>query len=352
VDLPAGIRDLSPADLLKQEQLKKLLLAMFGKWGYAHVSPPSLESLETLQKSRPQLLEKSFKVIDSDSRLLALRPDLTLPIARLAASKLSSTKRPLRLCYASTIFSHSSLSTDSKREIPQAGIELIGSSDNYKADKANLECLMILLQALTSLQITEYKIVLSHSDFWDSYIHKEKLGAEIISTINQKMTLGDFPACQEILQAHNLDDLCFHLTGDPDKTLLQLEKDSSVYRELENVLCLKEIFGADKFLIDFTLRPDKSFYTGIYFELIVPGFGQPIGYGGRYDDLLSCFGKDDEDAVGFSIRLDALLKLCQNLYPEESKTQEVSIEIKTNSPLESLRQALNLQEQGKVTQLS
>ncbi len=349
MNLPEGIRDLLPVDLIRQEKLRRLVLNTFNSWGYQTVLPPSLESLKTLEKGRPKLVKEAFKVVDVDGQLLALRPDLTMPIARLAATRLSSLERPLRLCYAAVVFRQNK-NADSHREIYQAGIELIGSSSKDKpyslerTNKANLECLSILLETLDQLQIADYKIVLTHTDLWryagEIFHRVEKhLEMDLSAEIDAVLQKGDFLEYQKVINKieerckrsftcpselktlfdssknesplNYLKKACFQLTGKPDEVLAYLDSDSDLYNELSTIIALEEIFGPEKFFIDFTLRPDRKFYTGLYFEVIVPSRGQSIGAGGRYNNLISCFG-GSEPAIGFSLHIEALLKHSQN----------------------------------------
>ena len=347
------------------------MLDVFRSWGYQTVLPPSLERLETLKKGRPQLTEKAFKVVDSDGGFLVLRPDLTMPIARLAATRLSSLERPLRLCYAAVVFRQGENLPDSRKEIYQGGIELIGCSNKEEAfsleqiSKSNLECMSIFLETLEELQIPDYKIVLTHSDLWKyagEVFHRieEYLEIEIHEELDAILKKGDFieykkfidkieDRCEKMLtqpcelksifetnkNERPLDYLkraCFKLTGKPSDVLSYLDSDSDLYAELKSIVELEEIFGKDKFIIDFTLRPDTSFYTGLYFELVVPGNGRPVANGGRYNNLTSSFG-GAEPAVGFSIEIDSIVKHCRNpqIVDPSDNRKKISVPLADNS---------------------
>lgn len=371
--LPAGSRDLLPTDLIKQEKLRHVLLNIFKSWGYQPVLPPTLESLEALDKGRPQFLKEAFKVIDRDSQLLALRPDLTLPIARLAATRLAAVERPLRLCYTAKVFRQNLHLADEKREIYQAGIELIGCKSTNRmyslenTNKANLECLSILLEVLEKSNLTDYKIILSHTDFWryaGEIFHRveEQLEMDLTSEFDNLLQKGDFveyqkavgkaeERCQKSLKnskepselrsyfegggespLNYLKKACFELTGEPSRILNYLDVDSDLYKELEAITSLEEIFGKNKFIVDFTIRPDSNYYTGLYFEVVLPSAGKPIGKGGRYNNLISCFGPS-EPAIGFSLQVDALLKYAEDKSSDDESTEKskVTVPVQDNS---------------------
>jgi ATP phosphoribosyltransferase regulatory subunit len=392
--LPSGSRDLLPIDLVRQENIRHLLLNLFKSWGYQPVLPPTLESIEFLDKARPQFIKEAFKVIDNDSQLLALRPDLTLPIARLAATRLSAVERPLRLCYTAKVFKQNTHFADQRREIYQAGIELIGSREGEEvysleqANKANLECLSVLIESLEKAGLKDYKIVLSHTDLWryaGEILHRveEFLEIDISLDFDALLASGDFVEYQKaVLKAEErcrkalknskedselktifskdsgetplnyLRKACFELTGSPEKVLSYLDSDSPLYKELSTIIALEEIFGKNKFIIDFTLRPDPNYYTGLYFEVVLPECGKPIGKGGRYNNLMACFGSS-EPAIGFSLQIDYLIKYSKNeeLTLDDSKRKTASVKFTGNSTesyLASLEQAKELRSKHPV----
>ncbi|MDX1921096.1 MAG: ATP phosphoribosyltransferase regulatory subunit [Candidatus Caenarcaniphilales bacterium] len=395
--LPSGSRDLLPTDLIKQEKLRHLLMEIFKSWGYQPVLPPTLESLEALEKGRPQFVKEAFKVIDRDSQLLALRPDLTLPIARLAATRLSSVERPLRLSYIAKVFRQNLHLADERREIYQAGIELIGCKDPKKTytpeqtNKANLECLSILLQIMDEIGVRDYKIVLSHTDLWKyagEIFHRveEQLEIDLSSEFDNLLQKGDFieytkavtkaeERCAKQLNAqpnpselkaifdktcgdsplNYLKKACFELTGEPDKILEYLDTDSELHQELKAIVALEKIFGKDKFIIDFTLRPDSNYYTGLYFEVVLADSGKPIGKGGRYDNLISCFGAS-ESAIGFSLQIDPLIKLYQDGIAEAEQENKKGVKVpfhatSIDSLLDSINQSIDLRKKHQTVVL-
>jgi ATP phosphoribosyltransferase regulatory subunit len=395
--LPLGSRDLLPIDLLKQDELRRILTKVFKRWGYQPVLPPTLESLEAIEKGRPHFVKESFRVIDRDSKLLVLRPDLTLPIARLAATRLSGVERPLRLSYIAKVFRQNPRLADERREIYQAGIELIGCKDAEQTfspaqvNKSNLECLSILLELLSDTGVKDFKIVLSHTDFWKyagEIFHRveEQLEMDLSGEFDSILRKGDFieytkavtqaeERCEKILKKQNkpselkscfekntkesplnyLKKACFELTGTPQKILEYLDADSDLYKELEAIVALEKIFGKDKFIIDFTLRPDPNYYTGLYFEVVHPSFGTPIGRGGRYDNLIACFGSS-ESAIGFSLQIDPLIQF----YKESA--DEAQFEIKNavkvpfhadslESMLHSIQQSIDIRKKHDIVVL-
>ena len=392
--LPLGSRDLLPTDLIKQEKLRHIVMDTFKSWGYQPVLPPTIENLDILEKGRPQFVRETFKVIDRDGQLLALRPDITLPIARLAATRLSQVERPLRLCYTAKVFRQSPHLSDERREIYQAGIELIGCKSTDKVyslgqiNKANLECISILLEVLEKAGLTDYKIVLSHIDLWKyagEIFHRveEFLEVDLEAELDAILRKGDFieyqkaiaqaeERCQKSLKASKepselkacfesslqdtplnyLKKACFELTGEPIKILDYLDHDSVIYKELLAIVSLEEIFGKDKFIIDFTMRPDPNYYTGLYFEVVIPNTGKAIGKGGRYDNLMSSFGQS-EPAIGFSLQVDSLLRYAKpdkyNELVEDDK--KMRIPTQDNNPealIHSIKQSMSLRTKNPI----
>ncbi len=387
--LPEGSRDLLPLELIRQDKLRDMLLTRFRSWGYQPVLPPTLESLEAIERGRPQFIRDSFKVIDQDGCLLALRPDLTLPIARLAATRLSQVERPLRLCYAAAVFRPNAHLADERREIYQAGIELIGAHRGAQAytleqtNKANLECLSLLIETLQALKLPGFKIVLSHTDLW-RYAGEifrrvqEHLDIDLSHDLDRLMRRGDFVEYQKsIKQAEDrcrrsfsrgtqkvtnelqtvfeaagadsplsyLNKACYELTGKPEQILSYFDADSDLAKELSGIISLEKIFGEDIFLVDLTMRPDPDFYTGLFFQVIIPQQGRPIASGGRYNNLISCFGIS-EPAIGFSLQLDHLLRFSKSEVLNEPvcQAQKVCVTSPTGDLLEAIVSASKLRE--------
>lgn len=277
---PQGIQDKLSNDILEQIELNNFVLNICREWGYEIVSPSIIDKLSNIKQTRPELVQNAFKFTDIDGTLLTIRPDLTIPIGRIATTRLRNQPRPLRLCYGNSIFQLNSKKYALSREYPQVGIELIGNNINQQ--QSNIECLSLLLYILNQLKITKYKIIFNDlsiiKEYSEEKIHDLKTGnllpysdEQLISEINQNST-----------------------------------------GNLQNISKLQDLYN-DKFIVNKGLIPDINFYTGLYFSVIHTDTCKPIASGGRYDNLIGHYG-EPEHAIGFSINVNALLEYSQQSF--------------------------------------
>ena len=149
---PEGTRDLLFGDCLARRAVENKLSELFTKSGYSEVVTPGIEFYDLFSgSSRHFRQEIMYKLTDSKGRLMVLRPDSTIPIARLVASRLAPAKLPLRLYYSQAIYENNALLKGRSDEVAQAGIELIGGDNTEKAD---YEAMCLALEALKPLTAT------------------------------------------------------------------------------------------------------------------------------------------------------------------------------------------------------
>ncbi|GBR21423.1 ATP phosphoribosyltransferase regulatory subunit [Asaia spathodeae] len=157
--LPSGFIDLLQHEAEAEAQGIESVMEVFAAHGYERVRPPLLEFETSLLHGAGQALEEqTFRLMDPESRrMMALRPDMTTQIARIAATRLAATARPLRLSYAGSCILVGTPGREGQRQISQAGIELIGA-DSVEAD---CEVVLIAAEALEKLGVEEYSFDLS-----------------------------------------------------------------------------------------------------------------------------------------------------------------------------------------------
>lgn len=329
-ELPLGIKDLLPSDLYKQDYIKSHMMKVFSHWGYQQVLPPLLESFNSLKKGRPDLVDETFKIIDHDGKILALRPDATLPVIRLASTRLAQQARPLRLCYLAGVF-RQKRQANFRRENLNIGIEIIGENNTNTPETNQLECISILMNSLEVLNIQDYKIVLSHAQILSEILQALSL-TEHKQTITEYISTGQLSVLFEYLQSNNispetinkLKNILLNSTG-TSQVLSYLSKSSSIKLELEQILALAPVFGEEKFIIDFLQVPNENFYSGLYFKVLNTNTKKILGAGGRYDK----FSK--ESATGFSLYIDSLAQSVDISLPETQETVTNTLSPKSNN---------------------
>lgn len=328
-NIPGGMKDIVPSECEQKLFIKNTLEEIFYSWGYERIITPTLEFYDTFQQYKNSLgQEEMYKFFDNKGRILVLRPDMTVPIARLVSTKFKDKKKPVRLQYYANVFRVNESLGGKRDEYTDCGIELIGK----KGFNADIEVILLAIKALEKLRLKNFKLEIGHIGIMNSIFKKlnicDEKRNEIASLIEKKRVVD----LQENLESLNL--------AEKEKEILnKLPWLFGGIELLENVLnmdvsedvnsevkYLKEIFnflkdfGYDKNIsFDLGRIPEPDYYTGIIFRAFTDGIGENILSGGRYDKLLSCFG-NEEAAVGFSVKVDSLLPLFKN---EEKQVVEV-----------------------------
>ena len=305
---PKGSRDWLPDEVIKQEFVRKSLVKVFELWGYQPIQTPILINCDTLTHGSKKLSDIAFKLIGQQGDLLALRADLTTPIARVTAERLKRKKLPFRFYYVGKVFRYHARKTTNERELYQIGIELIGA----KEGPADLECLKILLESLNKLGLKKYLVAINHTAFWNElFKYFGDLAVELYNALLKK----DFILFKSILSKSKLTksekefwEELISLKGNKE-VITHIKKSGRLRSRLSNIISLFEkingLFG-ESIQIDLSLTSDVDYYTGIYFEAITPYLGRNLGSGGRYDQLINKFGFNTP-AIGFSLCLEDLL---------------------------------------------
>lgn len=293
--------------------ISERITKIFESFGYSEVITPGLEFYDVFSgKGRSIPQEVMYKLVDGKNRLMVLRPDNTMPIARLAATRLKEEKLPLKLFYNQNIFMVNPKDSGRDDEISQCGIEILGGDRGSAA----LEALVLAAKVLSACD-EDYCLEIGDSGIFRELILQygceEKTAEDIrecIETKNYpalKAFDGDNPTVKALVALPRLfggfevfDEAGKYLHGEVlEEKLNKLKK-----------LCEKlgELIPKEKIRVDLGLVHKKDYYTGIIFRGYVEGYGQPVLSGGRYDKLLGEFGRDAV-AIGFAVNVEAAAKI-------------------------------------------
>jgi ATP phosphoribosyltransferase regulatory subunit len=260
--------------------------------------------------------EKTYRLVDRDGGLLALRPELTSLVARTVATRFLRRARPIRLSYSGEVFRYDEPTERAAREFHQLGIELVG----HAGVAADLEVLLVAAETLGALGISDFRIALSHVDFFNgvaAHLHLDDAGrAELLELIDRRNShaLDAFlkrsaPGLEDARRRGFCD--LTRVAGKHDALSKALdvlinERSRNAIEHLRQILStLTDLGLAEQFDIDLGDAGGLEYYTGVTFKIYVAQWGVAIGGGGRYDNLIGNFGSP-EPAVGFSLSLDAL----------------------------------------------
>jgi ATP phosphoribosyltransferase regulatory subunit len=335
---PRGCYDVLPAEALVREQLVATVNATFSKAGYVPVETPLLEQVDVL-KAAGRVHGAPFQFFDSDERLLMLRPEMTLPIARMASTRFTSDDLPLRLRYVAPVVRDTQAALGRSRQQTQLGIELIGCG----AQAAELEVLAVLTQALAALGVEHYTLALgsvrpfaallaasglaqAHKEALLALVHASNLvGVDTLTA--QLVAAGELaPACGEALAglvrtsggAEALDAaaaLCARAGVDAAASGLE---------ELRALVAALPAAARERVFIDFSIMQSFDYYTGLIFKVYAAGVGAPLASGGRYDAVLSNLGLSQVGAAGFAFTLERL----QAVVPQVAPAQGAALDSK------------------------
>lgn len=316
---PLGMRDTFPDLYEVKDKTKSRMVAEMSRWGYRFIETPTLEYHETVGDASAILDQQLFKLLDQQGHTLVLRPDMTAPIARIAASKLLKDEAPLRLAYSDSVFRAQQREGGRPAEFEQVGIECIGDP----SVSADGEVIALMVETLREAGLKHFKVSVGHIGF------VQELFKGIVGTDERADILRRFLYEKNYVgYRRHVEDLSLSsIDKERLKGFLNLRGADGVLEEAEALLEgskgrealdeLRELWGIlkdhgveDHIKFDLSLISHMSYYSGILFEVYGENVGFAIGNGGRYNKLLEKFGKDS-GATGFGLRLDYVLEALQ-----------------------------------------
>lgn len=315
--IPSGMRDWLNGEAEDKRRLTNNLLDSIRSWGYQEISTPILEYYQVLlEGENDQEQDQLYKLIDRDGSILALRPEMTTPIARVVSSKIQGNP-PWRLMYGGEVFRYENIQTGKQREFSQVGVEMIGQ----KGAEVDAEILALACETLQQSGLERFTVSLGHTGVLAGILQGfvGEVG-EIVNVAEARNLIleKDFVGLEQLLEKTGLAKETIagiiSLLTEPQDNLLDLAAESDLPPAIKEALAelgqimnlIKEYGFSEDIQVDLsTLRP-QSYYTGMVFEIYTPGIGYTIGGGGRYDQLLHRFGKD-YPATGFALGVERIL---------------------------------------------
>jgi ATP phosphoribosyltransferase regulatory subunit len=289
--------------------------SVFSAWAYEPVETPAVERYEALATGAGDLSDTAFRLFDADGELLALRPEMTVPIARLVASRMAEEPGALRFRYAAQVFrEHESLRGQS-RQFTQLGVELVGA----QGPAADAEVIALLVEALASTGLERFTVALGTVAALNALVAAAAAGDEwgrrVLSAAHDRNVvaidaLSREPGVAESVGAALRD--VVRIRGGQDaigtaRAALASCGCAEVLEGLAQTWALLESAGvAERCAVDFGLMRSFDYYTGLVLEAYAPGLGLPVGGGGRYDGVLAAYGAP-RPAAGFALGLERLM---------------------------------------------
>ncbi len=321
---PAGFRDVLSDEACMRERIARDVQACFAARGYLPIETPTLEVMDVM-RAGGRMPGSPFKFFDASGDLLAMRPDVTLQVARMCATRLAGQPGPFRFRYMQRVFREAEGRMQAQaREMTQIGVECIGEA----GPQADAEVVELMAEALELAGARGCKLALATVG-----VLRALLAASGASAQWTEQVLAAFHASNFV----EVDRLTGEAAAVPPvfaaaiRALPRIRGGREAVEEVRALVAplgcedglddfartcdlLAEAGLADRILVDFSVMSSFDYYTGIVFEAYAPELGTPLGSGGRYDNMIGSYG-ESRPAAGFAFSLEQAMAAAASVPP-------------------------------------
>ncbi|HSD67642.1 MAG TPA: ATP phosphoribosyltransferase regulatory subunit, partial [Vicinamibacteria bacterium] len=323
--VPPGVQCFVGEEARRRRRIEETVVSVFEGWDYEEIIPPLFDYADVF--AGEALAPKTYSFVGRDGSVLALRPDFTSLLAKIAAGRLRDRKAPLRLYYSGEVVRYEPVRAGRQSELHQMGLEHLGGEDRA----ADAEVLAIAAESLERLGARGFVLALGHVGVFNGLLDGSGVAGEALEALRDRVESKDPAGVRRALEGTKL----------PDSTAAGLERLTSMAGGLETLDGATRAFAscppaaaaveelsavagalrtaglAGRLAVDLGEVRGLDYYTGLVFRIFAPDLGFEVGGGGRYDTLLARFGRP-RPAVGFMLGLDrvALLLERQGRLPE------------------------------------
>jgi ATP phosphoribosyltransferase regulatory subunit len=293
--IPPGTRDVLPDEMRELRSLLDGLRAAFEAAGFGEVLTPTVEYEAVLRQGDEQAAGAGYRLFDDHGRLLVLRSDMTIPIARMVGTRLAAHDGPLRLCYSGNAYRVVMRGSGQQREFLQAGAELIG----VPGAEGDAEIAGLVVSALESVGLRRHRLGIGDGELYRRLLEAFDVPGELRAELMTCLTRRDLAGLETRVRDAALPAALVEipvLRGGPEaldraEELLG-EVGATALLELRGLhAALDDAGHAERVILDLGLVHELGYYTGAIFEVYDPAVGFALGGGGRYDQLLGRFGR-------------------------------------------------------------
>ncbi|WP_369900462.1 ATP phosphoribosyltransferase regulatory subunit [Bacillus manliponensis] len=357
---PNGTRDFLFDECTALETVEQTLRATFIERGYEEIRTPLIEFYDVFCfRNRPIDEEKMYKFFDHKGRILVLRPDMTVPIARVIGTR--GMKGPLKLTYAGNVFRANESLSGKYDEVAQVGIEIIGVSNI----RAEVECIVSSIQAIRAAGIEDFKIELGQVELYKAIVSKLLLKEVDEEQLRKCIESKNYAALSQFIKEKqlNIEESTVQLLHKLPRLFGGLEvieeaEQLASHQDIKDAITkLKVIYEtierlgyASYISIDLGMIQYLHYYTGVIFRGYICDIGEEIVSGGRYDKLIGNFG-EPIPAVGLAIQIDQLVRAVKaKRFSRKQIDTLIHYSLQHAQHAEQLR--LLLEQEEKIVQLS
>lgn len=334
IHTPEGVRDIYGQEYAKKLEVQKLLHSKLQAYGFMDIQTPTFEFFDVFSSEIGTTPSKElYKFFDKEGNTLVLRPDFTPSMARCAAKYFMEEQVPIRFCYLGNTFTNTSNLQGKLKEVTQMGAELIGEG----SVEADAEMISLVIESLLNAGLKDFQVSIGQVEFFKGICEVVGLEEEAELELRELISNKNYFGAEELLIHKNIAkehrDVILKVTDmfgsieslKAAKEMVTNERSRKAIEHLEKlyeVLCLykKEQYVS----FDLGMLSKYNYYTGVIFKGYTYGVGDAIVTGGRYDNLLSRFGKD-APAIGFVIVVDDLM--------EAFKRQKIKVELENKKTM-------------------
>ncbi len=314
---PEGVRDIYNGECEKKLVLQDKLHHTLKSYGYHDIQTPTFEFFDIFGKEIGTTpANELYKFFDREGNTLVLRPDITPSVARSTAKYFADEDMPIRLCYMGNTFINNTSYQGRLKECTQIGAELIG--DNTV--DADAEIISMVVNSLKASGLREFQISIGHADILSGMMEAAGLDEEQEARMRELIANKNFFGVEEEIEEATID--ChlkelFGLLGTVYNSAEDFEQVKALAHDYPQIVAglgrlteldeVLKLYGVDKYVsYELGMLSNFSYYTGIIFAGYTFGSGEMIVKGGRYDNLLSYFGKN-APSIGFAFTVDQLM---------------------------------------------
>ena len=359
---PEGVRDIYNEECEQKLILQNELHQTLKEYGYHPIQTPTFEFFDIFNREIGTTPSKDlYKFFDREGNTLVLRPDITPSIARCAAKYFSEEDMPIRLCYMGNTFINNTSYQGRLKENTQLGAELIGDS----TVDADAEILAMAADCLHRAGLREFQLSVGHADFFRGLSEaaglKEEQEEELRELISNKNYFGVSEFAETLNLKEDLNNL-FQMLGNlyvGSDELQKAKEYAAAYPRIQNAISrleelhqVLELYEIEKYVsFELGIVSNYQYYTGIIFAGYTFGSGEPVIKGGRYDELLTYFGKDSA-SIGFAVVIDQLMAaLSRQKIEIPLVNQTLLLVYEPTQRQNAITQAKRFREQGHYTEL-
>ncbi|MCK5812217.1 MAG: ATP phosphoribosyltransferase regulatory subunit [Clostridiales bacterium] len=355
---PEGMQDKLFDRCYIKRNLESKIIQVFRNNGFYEIDTPAIEFYDVFSNDRQIIAPESlFKFVDKKGRLLALRPELTIPAARVVGTKLKDMSLPIKISYLGNCYQYTDAGPGQQREFTQAGVEIFASNNPFY----DAQIIKMAIETIKQAGIEEFTIELGQVEFFKGLMEQTMFDEETIELIRTMIEAKDYFGVEELLDDREVKasikekilNMSSYLCD--KKTLLILQKSDlntrskNAITNLLNILDILEQFGLTSYIsVDLGMVKKLNYYTGMIFKGLTYGLGYPILSGGRYDNLSERYGKP-LCATGFSVGIDSLLNALQR---QDKKSEKPSVDTIVMFSVKGRNSAINITKQLKEQGLS